>query len=141
MLYESPNASFPTPHSGSRNGRREAPEDQDAFRRFQGVFTNASDDAIDLLIHLLHFDPEKRLTAAAALDHPYIAQFHDPSVERVAKTVVKPPVPDDDKKSTNFYRDQLYNLNQYKTAPQSGSRPHGQDSRRGGQSSGRYSGR
>ena len=34
---------------------------------------------------------------------------------------MKPPVPDDDKKSTNFYRDQLYNLNQYKTAPQSGA--------------------
>jgi len=82
-------------------------------RRFSEFFkkqdgTNASADAIDLLVGLLHFDPSKRTSAVQALAHPYISQFHDPSVERDADRVVKPSVDDDEKKSTNFYREKLY---------------------------------
>ena len=69
---------------------------------------DASADAIDLMIGLLHFEPHKRLTAEEALQHRYIQQFHDPAAERIAERKVLPSIDDDDKKSTAFYRDQLY---------------------------------
>lgn len=40
--------------------------------------------AIDLLEKMLTFDPRKRITAAEALAHPYLAPYHDPSDEPVA---------------------------------------------------------
>lgn len=33
---------------------------------------------------MLMFDPRKRITAAEALAHPYLAPYHDPSDEPVA---------------------------------------------------------
>jgi len=115
MLYdESTKAShtYAVPHSGHPYTRAEGSDvarDNDAKARFRANgFSTASDDAIDLMIHLLHFDPAKRISATQALDHPYIAQFHDPSVERIATKAVKPTIDDDEKKSTNFYREKLY---------------------------------
>ncbi|GAB0490024.1 hypothetical protein MMPV_001253 [Pyropia vietnamensis] len=37
------------------------------------------DDAKDLMLALLRFDPAERLTATAALAHPYVAEFADPA--------------------------------------------------------------
>jgi len=115
MLYdESTKAShtYAVPHSGhpyTRAENSDVARDNDAKARFRANgFSTASDDAIDLMIHLLHFDPAKRISATQALDHPYIAQFHDPSVERIATKAVKPTIDDDEKKSTNFYREKLY---------------------------------
>ncbi|GME83749.1 unnamed protein product [Ambrosiozyma monospora] len=34
---------------------------------------------------MLVFDPRKRITAAEALEHPYLAPYHDPSDEPVAE--------------------------------------------------------
>ncbi|CAL9738286.1 mitogen-activated protein kinase Hog1p [Monosporozyma servazzii] len=48
--------------------------------RFKGV----EPDAIDLLSLMLVFDPKKRITAAQALSHPYLAPYHDPTDEPVA---------------------------------------------------------
>jgi len=69
---------------------------------------NASDDAIDLLQQLLAFTPETRISAADALKHPYVSQFHDPAAERVADFVVQVPIDDKEKKTTGQYRSQLY---------------------------------
>mmetsp|Transcript_32771 Transcript_32771/g.103686 ORF Transcript_32771/g.103686 Transcript_32771/m.103686 type:complete len:366 (-) Transcript_32771:161-1258(-) len=44
-------------------------------------FPNASSQALDLLDSLLQFNPRKRLTAAQALSHPYMAELHDPTDE------------------------------------------------------------
>lgn len=41
-------------------------------------------EAIDLLEKMLTLDPRKRISAAEALEHPYLAPYHDPSDEPVA---------------------------------------------------------
>ena len=86
-------------------------EDEIAKRAFRDWFPpGTSTDAIDLLVHLLHFDPNLRISATTALEHPYIAQFHDPSVERMATKPVKNDLDDDEKKSTAYYREFLYHV-------------------------------
>lgn len=37
--------------------------------------------ALDLLSKMLVMDPSKRITATEALQHPYLAEFHDPAEE------------------------------------------------------------
>ncbi|KKA28907.1 hypothetical protein TD95_002498 [Thielaviopsis punctulata] len=44
---------------------------------FSTKFSTATPEAVDLLEKLLVFDPRCRLTAAAALEHPYLEIYHD----------------------------------------------------------------
>ena len=73
--------------------------------------------AIDLLIQLLHFAPGMRISAAKALEHPYVAQFHDLAVERTASKPVhtggfvgglNEKLDDNSKATTHHYRTALY---------------------------------
>ena len=50
-------------------------------RNFRVVFYGASEEAIDLLEILLHFDFEARPSAAEALGHAFFAEFRDPADE------------------------------------------------------------
>jgi len=50
-------------------------------RKLKDMFPTASPEALDLLKNLLHFNPNKRLSADQALKHPYVAQFHNPDEE------------------------------------------------------------
>ncbi|TNY22717.1 CMGC/MAPK protein kinase [Rhodotorula diobovata] len=53
-------------------------------RSFADLFPNASPAACDFLAKTLTFGPTKRLTAEQCLEHPYLAQYHDPDDEPVA---------------------------------------------------------
>ncbi|GAA6013018.1 hypothetical protein JCM10207_008415 [Rhodosporidiobolus poonsookiae] len=48
------------------------------------LFPNASPLAVDFLEKTLRFDPLKRITVEQALEHPYLASYHDPEDEPTA---------------------------------------------------------
>jgi len=50
---------------------------------------DASPVGIALLDQMLQFDPRKRISVQTALEHPYLATYHDASNEPVAKSVFK----------------------------------------------------
>ncbi|KAJ8597006.1 CMGC MAPK protein kinase [Rhizopogon salebrosus TDB-379] len=56
-------------------------------RPFTSLFPKATPDAIDFLQRTLTFDPKKRLTVDEALDHPYLAAYHDPEDEPVVASL------------------------------------------------------
>ena len=50
-------------------------------RAFQQMFPNANPDALDLLNHMLAFDPSSRISVEEALEHKYLHIWHDASDE------------------------------------------------------------
>ncbi|TID28610.1 hypothetical protein CANINC_002366 [Pichia inconspicua] len=52
---------------------------------FNELFPNANPDATDLLERLLTFNPKKRITVEEALNHPYVAFYHEPNDEPTAE--------------------------------------------------------
>lgn len=56
----------------------------------------------------MQFNPNKRLSAADALKHPYVAQFHNPDDEPSCGRVITIPINDNHKYSIQEYRDKLY---------------------------------
>ncbi|XP_061902789.1 mitogen-activated protein kinase 15-like isoform X2 [Entelurus aequoreus] len=67
-------------------------------------------DAVDLLKSLLVFNPDKRLTADTALQHPYVARFHNPAKEPSFSHDVTLPLDDDVQLSVEQYRNKLYQV-------------------------------
>uniref|UniRef100_A0A8C5MMP3 mitogen-activated protein kinase n=1 Tax=Leptobrachium leishanense TaxID=445787 RepID=A0A8C5MMP3_9ANUR len=53
------------------------------------LFPNADPKALDLLDKMLTFNPHKRIEVEAALAHPYLEQYYDPSDEPVAEAPFK----------------------------------------------------
>jgi len=76
--------------------------------RYRKYFPSASAEALDLLVKLIRLDPDRRISAETCLQHPYVAQFHDPAVERNAGRNVCTAIDDDKKLSTAVYRERLY---------------------------------
>jgi len=63
-------------------------------KKLRDIFPTASDEAIDLMKNLLHFNPSKRLSAEQALKHPYVAQFHNPDEEPICTKKIFIPIDD-----------------------------------------------
>jgi len=72
------------------------------------LFPSASPTALDMLVKLMQFDPNHRMTAMDGLRHPFCAQFHDAESEYTAQHPVSIILDDNDKKATSVYRDRLY---------------------------------
>lgn len=47
------------------------------------LYPQAQPVALDLLNAMLHFDPRERISVCQALEHPYLAKYHDPDDEPV----------------------------------------------------------
>ena len=82
--------------------------------KWADMYPKAGADAIDLLEKLMQWDPSKRLTALEGMSHPYCIQFvhTDPHcaepLKRTAERAVSTPFDDNDKKTTQVYRERLY---------------------------------
>jgi mitogen-activated protein kinase 15 len=77
-------------------------------RPLSELYPHASSNALDLLKKLLHFNPEKRLSADEALAHPFVAGFREPQEETVMREPVVIPIDDNTKLSIADYRNKLY---------------------------------
>ncbi|NXL81083.1 MK15 kinase, partial [Leptocoma aspasia] len=78
---------------------------------FEEIFPSSTPlPALDLLKKLLVFNPDKRLTAEEALQHPYVSRFHCPSREPSLDFDVILPLGDDVQLSVAEYRNKLYEM-------------------------------
>ncbi|KAI5756979.1 MAPK15 [Gulo gulo luscus] len=67
-------------------------------------------EALDLLRGLLVFAPDKRLSAAQALQHPYVQRFHCPAREWTLDSAVRLPVLEGVQLSASEYRSRVYQM-------------------------------
>jgi mitogen-activated protein kinase 15 len=65
-------------------------------------------DAIDLVRHLICFNPSERYTAAQCLEHPFVQQFHDPAKETLSDAPIVLSLSETEKHSIRDYRSQIY---------------------------------
>ncbi|NXY24753.1 MK15 kinase, partial [Atrichornis clamosus] len=78
---------------------------------FEEIFPSSTPlPALDLLKKLLVFNPDKRLTAEEALQHPYVNRFHCPAREPSLDFDVVLPLGDDVQLSVAEYRNKLYEM-------------------------------
>ncbi|XP_072928921.1 mitogen-activated protein kinase 14A isoform X2 [Hemitrygon akajei] len=54
-------------------------------KKFQQIFPTMKAQAVDLLERMLNLDPDRRITASEALEHPYLSEHHDPNNEPEAE--------------------------------------------------------
>ncbi|NXC29245.1 MK15 kinase, partial [Campylorhamphus procurvoides] len=78
---------------------------------FEEIFPSSTPlPALDLLKKLLVFNPDKRLTAEEALQHPYVNRFSCPAREPSLDYNVVLPLGDDVQLSVAEYRNKLYEM-------------------------------
>ena len=88
-------------------GGEPSPEKQAAaWAELANIISNET--AVDLLKRLLVVDPCARLSASSALEHAYVAPFHDPLKETSASFIAELKIDDNVKKTTANYREELY---------------------------------
>jgi mitogen-activated protein kinase 15 len=68
----------------------------------------ADADTLDFVQKMLVFNPERRLTIYQALEHPFVAQFHNPEEEVTTTEPLKLTLSDDKRYTVNDYRNKVY---------------------------------
>jgi mitogen-activated protein kinase 15 len=68
----------------------------------------ADADTIDFMQKLLVFNPDHRMPVIAALDHPFVAQFHNPEDELVSYEPIKVSLNDNKRYTVQDYRSKIY---------------------------------
>lgn len=61
------------------------------------MLPDAPADALDLIGKCLQFNPNHRISAAQSLEHPYIAQFHNPADEPDCPHIIRIRISDNTK--------------------------------------------
>ncbi|XP_053980414.1 mitogen-activated protein kinase 15-like isoform X2 [Hylaeus volcanicus] len=79
-------------------------------RSLKDILPGVSKEALGLISNLILFNPNHRLTAVEALEHPYVADFHQRSNEPERGSSVVPLLSDDVQLSVDEYRNKLYSM-------------------------------
>nr|XP_044249953.1 extracellular signal-regulated kinase 7 [Drosophila takahashii] len=74
------------------------------------MLRNCCDDAISLVKSLLVLNPHGRLTAKAAIQHPYVSRFRTASADMELRVDIHPPLKDDVRYGVDQYRSNLYDM-------------------------------
>ena len=104
-------------------------------KSFENLIPTANEESLDLLRRLLHFNPDKRITAEEGLRHPFVhsyvenflsvffyfnpfflffdIRFHNPSEEIIKGYDVVPQLSDDIQLTVDEYRKKLYEVKIY----------------------------
>jgi len=82
----------------------------DLMGAWREVYPSATEDATSLMVKLMLYDPDLRLTPEEGLTHPYCAQFNDPETEVSSDAFVAIHHNDNKKHRTEIYREALYSL-------------------------------
>ncbi|XP_012286312.1 mitogen-activated protein kinase 15 isoform X2 [Orussus abietinus] len=77
-------------------------------RTLKELLPDVAETALDLTSNLIVFNPNYRLTAVEALEHPYVADFHNRGNEPERGSSVIPLLRDDVQLSVEEYRNKLY---------------------------------
>jgi mitogen-activated protein kinase 15 len=79
-------------------------------RSLKSLFPKANTVELDLLSKLLAFNPNKRITVDEALEHPYVADFHEQysETEITCDKNISIPIDDNIKYTVKEYRQKLY---------------------------------
>ena len=82
----------------------------DLMGAWKEVYPSATEDATSLMVKLMLYDPDLRLTPEEGLTHPYCQQFNDPETEVSSDAFVAIHHNDNKKHRTEIYREALYSL-------------------------------
>ncbi|SPJ12693.1 mitogen-activated protein kinase 1 [Plasmodium sp. DRC-Itaito] len=77
-------------------------------KNLKDICYKASNESLDLLEKLLQFNPSKRISAANALKHKYVEEFHSLIDEPTCRHMIRVPINDNAKYKVNFYRNVVY---------------------------------
>ncbi|XP_031842280.2 mitogen-activated protein kinase 15 isoform X1 [Nomia melanderi] len=79
-------------------------------RSLRDLLPDVSGKALNLISNLIVFNPNRRLTAVEALEHPYVADFHRRNNEPERGSSVVLLLRDDVQLSVDEYRNKLYSM-------------------------------
>ena len=79
-------------------------------KSLKSMYPKATPVELDLLNKLLQFNPSKRINVEKALEHPYVADFHDQysDTEIICEKPVQIPIDDNIKYTVKEYKQKLY---------------------------------